>query len=85
MLTLPIMVHKEEKVKQKAKFACHAALYQFNIMPFRLTDAPEFFQYVMLIELVAPDMRVLLLFVLTIPTGVLKYVTVIIIRSKWVT
>ena len=37
----------DEQDKEKTAFACHKGLYQFNVMPFGLVNAPSIFQELM--------------------------------------
>ena len=37
----------DEQDKEKTAFACHKVLYQFNVMPFGLVNAPSIFQELM--------------------------------------
>ena len=41
----------DEKYKEKTAFACHKALFEFNIMPFCLSNAPAVFQELMSVVL----------------------------------
>ena len=41
----------EEKDKEKTAFACHRALFEFNVMPFGLLNAPAVFQELMSVVL----------------------------------
>ena len=44
-------VKLEEDSKEKTAFACHRGLFQFNVMPFELNNAPAVFQELMIIVL----------------------------------
>ena len=44
-------VAMEEKDKEKTAFACHKGLFEFNVMPFGLSNAPAFFQELMSVVL----------------------------------
>ena len=44
-------VQLEEDSKEKTAFACHRGLFQFNVMPFGLSNAPAVFQELMNIVL----------------------------------
>ena len=44
-------VKLEEDSKEKTAFACHRGLFQFNMMPFELNNAPAVFQELMIIVL----------------------------------
>ena len=37
----------DEKDKEKTAFACHRGLFEFNVMPFGLSNAPAVFQELM--------------------------------------
>ena len=41
----------DEKDKEKTAFACHRGLYEFNVMPFGLSNAPAIFQELMSVVL----------------------------------
>ena len=41
----------DEADKEKAAFACHCGLFEFNVMPFGLSNAPAIFQELMSIVL----------------------------------
>ena len=41
----------EEKDKEKTAFACHRGLFEFNVMPFGLSNAPAVFQELMSVVL----------------------------------
>ena len=41
----------DEKDKEKTAFACHRGLFEFNVMPFGLSNAPAVFQELMSIVL----------------------------------
>ena len=44
-------VAMDEKDKEKTAFACHKGLFEFNVMPFGLSNAPAVFQELMSVEL----------------------------------
>ena len=44
-------VAMDEKDKQKTASACHKGLYEFNVMPFGLSNAPAVFQELMSVVL----------------------------------
>ena len=44
-------VAMEEKDKEKTAFACHKSLFEFNVMPFGLSNAPAVFQELMSVVL----------------------------------
>ena len=44
-------VSMEEKDKEKTAFACHRGLFEFNVMPFGLSNAPAVFQELMSVVL----------------------------------
>ena len=44
-------VAMDEKDKQKTAFACHKGIYEFNVMPFGLSNAPAVFQELMSVVL----------------------------------
>ena len=41
----------DEKDKEKTTFACHTGLFEFNVMPFGLSNAPVVFQELMSVVL----------------------------------
>ena len=41
----------DEKDKEKTAFACHRGLFEFNVIPFGLSNAPAVFQDLMSIVL----------------------------------
>ena len=44
-----------EKDKEKTAFACHRGLFEFNVMPFGLSNAPAVFQELMSVVLQGCD------------------------------
>ena len=48
-------VAMEEKDKEKTAFACHKGLFEFNVMPFGLSNAPAVFQELMSVVLQGCD------------------------------
>jgi putative transposase len=40
-------IEMEEKDKEKTAFICSQGLFEYNVMPFRLTNAPATFQRMM--------------------------------------
>ena len=41
----------DEKDKEKTIFACHKGLFEFNVMPFCISNAPAIFQELMSVVL----------------------------------
>ena len=48
-------VAMNEKDKEKTAFACHRGLFEFNVMPFGLPNAPAVFQELMSVVLQGCD------------------------------
>ena len=48
-------VAMDEKDKEKTTFACHKGLFEFNVMPFGLSNAPAVFQELMSVVLQGYD------------------------------
>lgn len=46
-----LQVLMDEKDKEKTAFACHRGLFEFNVMPFGLSNAPAVFQELMSVVL----------------------------------